>query len=116
MRGVFHLAVRFRPARRAVLRERSTYAVDRIVLDISPLAGIAISVALLVVGSLVYHAIAAPRGTRSAAGGGTECSHAASAFGVSHMFSALVSYIQVGAMIGTCLTPSARQLPRSSSA
>ncbi|MDQ6675253.1 MAG: urate hydroxylase PuuD [Chloroflexota bacterium] len=80
----------------------STYLVDRTVADISPLLGVAVSVALLVVGWVVYDAL-----SRLLAGRDRLLAAAlaavivATAFGVSHLFSPRAVYIQVGAMVGT---------------
>ena len=80
----------------------STYLVDRSVADISPLAAVAISIALLVVGWLVYDALSRLlEGHDRLLAAALSVVIVVSAFGASHLFSARASYIQVGAMIGT---------------
>jgi uncharacterized membrane protein len=80
----------------------STYLVDRSVADLSPLVAIAISIALLVVGWLVYDTL-----SRLLEGHDRWLAVAVSlvivitAYGVSQIFSPRGAYIQVGAMIGT---------------
>ncbi|MGI9146009.1 MAG: urate hydroxylase PuuD [Chloroflexota bacterium] len=80
----------------------TTYLVDRSVADIEPLLAVAISVALLVIGWLVYDAL-----SRLLEGRDRLLAMALAAvivlttFGVSHLFSPRAVYIQVGAMIGT---------------
>src|SRR6266568_2636918 len=80
----------------------STYMVDRSVADISPLAAVAISVVLLVVGWFVYDGLSRALEGRdrllALALGGVIL---VTAFGVSHLLSPRAAYIQVGAMIGT---------------
>jgi uncharacterized membrane protein len=80
----------------------STYLVDRNVADISPIAAVAISVALLVVGWLVYDGLSRLlEGHDRLLAAALSVVIVVSAFGASHLFSARASYIQVGAMIGT---------------
>jgi uncharacterized membrane protein len=80
----------------------STYLVDRSVADINPLVAIAISVALLNVGWLVYDGLSRLlEGHDRLLAAALSAVIVVSAFGVSHLFSARASYIQVGAMIGT---------------
>ncbi|HLZ28316.1 MAG TPA: urate hydroxylase PuuD [Chloroflexota bacterium] len=80
----------------------STYLVDRSVLDISPIAAIAISFGLLVVGWLVYDGLSRLlEGHDRLLAAALGAVIVVVAFGASHVFSARASYIQVGAMIGT---------------
>jgi uncharacterized membrane protein len=80
----------------------STYLVDRSVADISPIAAVAISVALLVVGWLVYDGLSRLlEGHDRLLAAALSVVIVVSAFGASHLFSPRASYIQVGAMIGT---------------
>src|SRR5207302_4545128 len=87
----------------------STYMVDRSVADISPLAAVAISVVLLVVGWFVYDGLSRALEGRdrllALALGGVIL---ATAFGVSHLLSSRAAYIQVGAMIGTWMVANVR--------
>jgi uncharacterized membrane protein len=80
----------------------STYLVDRSVADISPVAAVAISVGLLIVGWLVYDGLSrALEGNDRALAGARVVIIAVTAFGVSHLRSPRAAYLQVGAMIGT---------------
>jgi uncharacterized membrane protein len=80
----------------------STYLVDRAVADISPWLAIAISVALLVVGWLVYHGMCgALEGNDRLLALSIAAVIGVTAFGVSHVLSPRAAYLQVGAMIGT---------------
>jgi uncharacterized membrane protein len=80
----------------------STYLIDRSVADISPPVAVAISVALLVVGWLVYDGLSRLlEGHPRLLAASVAIVIAISAFGVSQVFSPRASYIQVGAMIGT---------------
>jgi uncharacterized membrane protein len=87
----------------------STYLVDRTVADISPLAAVAISVALLVVGWLVYDGLSRLlEGRDRLLAAALAVIIAVTAFGVSHLFSPRGAYIQVGAMIGTWMVANVR--------
>ncbi|HEY1297868.1 MAG TPA: urate hydroxylase PuuD [Chloroflexota bacterium] len=80
----------------------STYLVDRSVADISPLAAVAISVGILVVGWFVYDSFSRLlEGHDRWLAVSIALVIAITAFGVSQLFSPRASYIQVGAMIGT---------------
>src|SRR6266568_362650 len=80
----------------------STYLVDRTIADISPLAAVAISFALLIVGWLVYDGLSRLlEGRDRLLAGALAAVIVLTAFGVSHLFSPRAGYIQVGAMIGT---------------
>src|SRR5439155_26295885 len=80
----------------------STYLDDRTVADISPLAAVAISVGVLVVGWLVYDALSRLlEGRDRLLALALSLVIAATAFGMSHVLSPRAAYIQVGAMIGT---------------
>src|SRR6266542_1950325 len=80
----------------------STYLVDRSVADINPLAAVAISVALLIVGWFVYDGLSRVlEGSELWLAAALCAVIALTAFGVSHLLSPRASYIQVGAMIGT---------------
>jgi uncharacterized membrane protein len=87
----------------------STYLIDRSVADISPLAAVAISVALLVIGWLVYDTL-----SRQLEGNDRLLAVALGVvivvitFGVSHLFSPRAAYVQVGAMIGTWMVATVR--------
>jgi uncharacterized membrane protein len=87
----------------------STYLVDKSVADIPPLAAVAISVALLAVGWLIYDGL-----SRTLEGNGRLLAAAiaiviaVTAFGVSHLLSPRAAYLQVGAMIGTWMAANVR--------
>jgi uncharacterized membrane protein len=79
-----------------------TYLVDRSVADISPIAAVAISAALLVVGWFVYDGLCRLLETRDRLlAASLAVVIAITAFGVSHLLSPRAAYLQVGAMIGT---------------
>jgi uncharacterized membrane protein len=80
----------------------STYLVDRTVLDIPPLLAVAWSVALLIVGWLVYDGLSRLlEGRDRLLAAALAVVIVVTAYGVSHLFSPRAAYIQVGAMIGT---------------
>jgi uncharacterized membrane protein len=87
----------------------STYLVDRDVADISPVAAVAISVALLIVGWLVYDMLSRllERNDRLLAVA-LAAVIVVTAFGLSHLFSPRGAYIQLGAMIGTWMVANVR--------
>jgi uncharacterized membrane protein len=87
----------------------STYLVDPAVADISPPLAVAWSVVLLVVGWLIYDGCsrALERHNRILAVVLAGLI-AATAFGVSHLFSPRAAYIQVGAMLGTWMAANVR--------
>jgi uncharacterized membrane protein len=87
----------------------ATYLVDRAVLDISPLAAVAFSVAVLVVGWFVYDGLSRVLEGHDLWLAGAICAVIAlTAFGASHVLSARATYIQVGAMIGTWMAANVR--------
>jgi uncharacterized membrane protein len=87
----------------------STYLVDRGVADISPLAAVAISAGLLVVGWLVYDTLSRLLESHDRLlAGAVALVIVVSAFGVSHIFSPRGAYIQLGAMIGTWMVANVR--------
>jgi uncharacterized membrane protein len=87
----------------------STYLVDRSVADLSPVAAVAISFGLLVVGWLVYDALSRLlEGHDRLLAAALGIVIVVSAFGVSHVFSPRAVYIQVGAMIGTWMVANVR--------
>ena len=87
----------------------STYLVDKSVADISPVAAILISVALLVVGWFVYDGLSrALEGNDRALALAIALVIALTAFGVSHLLSPRAAYLQVGAMIGTWMAANVR--------
>ena len=80
----------------------STYLIDRSVADISPLAAVAISVGILVVGWFIYDSFSRLlEGHDRWLAVSIALVIAITAFGVSQVFSPRATYIQVGAMIGT---------------
>jgi uncharacterized membrane protein len=80
----------------------STYLVDRTVLDIPPLLAVAWSVALLIVGWLVYDGLSRLlEGRDRLLAAALAVVILVTAYGVSHLLSPRAAYIQVGAMIGT---------------
>jgi uncharacterized membrane protein len=80
----------------------STYLVERTVLDIPPLLAVAWSVALLIVGWLVYDGLSRLlEGRDRLLAAALAVVILVTAYGVSHLFSPRAAYIQVGAMIGT---------------
>ena len=80
----------------------STYLVDPSVADIAPLAAVALSVALLVVGWLVYDGLSrALEGRDRLLALALAVVIGVTAFGVGRLFSPRGAYIQVGAMVGT---------------
>jgi uncharacterized membrane protein len=80
----------------------TTYLVDRSVADISPLAAVAISIGLLVVGWLVYDALSRLlEGRDRLLAAALAVVIVVSAFGAWQVFSPRAAFIQVGAMIGT---------------
>src|SRR5690348_4475785 len=79
-----------------------TYLVDRTVADISPWLAVAISVALLVAGWLVYNGLCRVlEGKDRLLALCIAVVIAVTAFGVSQVLSPRAAYLQVGAMIGT---------------
>jgi uncharacterized membrane protein len=87
----------------------STYLVDRGVADISPLAAVAISAGLLVVGWLVYDTLSRLLESHDRLlAVAVALVIVVSAFGVSHIFSPRGAYIQLGAMIGTWMVANVR--------
>jgi uncharacterized membrane protein len=87
----------------------STYLVDRSVADISPLMAVSISVALLVVGWLVYDALSRRlEDNDRLLAAALALVIVVTAFGVSHIFSPRGAYIQVGSMIGTWMVANVR--------
>jgi uncharacterized membrane protein len=80
----------------------STFLVDRNVADISPLAAVAVSVGLLVIGWLVYDALSrALEGRDRVLAVALAIVIVLVAFGVSRVLSPRAAYVHVGAMIGT---------------
>jgi uncharacterized membrane protein len=80
----------------------STYLVDPNVADIGPLAAVALSVTLLVVGWFVYDGLSrALEGRDRLLALALAIVIAVVAYGVSHVLSPRGTYIQIGAMIGT---------------
>jgi uncharacterized membrane protein len=80
----------------------STYLVDKSVADISPLAAVAISVAILIVGWFVYDGLSRwLEGHNRLLALAIALVIVVAAFGVSQLFSPRAAYLQVGAMIGT---------------
>jgi uncharacterized membrane protein len=87
----------------------STYLVDRSVADISPVAAVAISVGLLIVGWLVYDGLSRLlEGRDRLLAAALAVVIAVTAFGVSHFLSPRAAYLQVGAMIGTWMAANVR--------
>jgi len=87
----------------------STYLVDKSVRDISPLAAVAFSVAVLVVGWFVYDGLCRVLEGRDLWLAAAICVViAVTAFGVSQVLSGRATYIQVGAMIGTWMAANVR--------
>ena len=83
----------------------STYLVDKSVADITPFTAIAISIAILAVGWLVYDGLSRlleKNDRLLAVALGVVI--AITAFGVSHLLSPRAAYLQVGAMIGTWMS------------
>jgi uncharacterized membrane protein len=87
----------------------STYLVDRSVAEISPLAAVGISVAILIIGWFVYDGL-----SRSLEGRDRLLALALAivivlvAFGTSRLLSPRAAYLQVGAMIGTWMVANVR--------
>ncbi|HEV7666428.1 MAG TPA: urate hydroxylase PuuD [Chloroflexota bacterium] len=80
----------------------STYLIDKSVLDIPPLLAVGWSVALLIVGWLIYDALSrALEGRDRLLAAAIAVVIVIAAYGVSHLFSPRAAYIQLGAMIGT---------------
>src|SRR5438105_9191849 len=80
----------------------STYLVDPTVADISPVAAVVVSAALLLVGWLVYDGLSrALEGHDRLLALALAVVISVTAFGVSHLLSPRAAYLQVGAMIGT---------------
>src|SRR5262249_15546223 len=82
--------------------QASTYLVDKQVLDLPATAAVGISVAILLVSWLIYDGLCrALEGHDLWLAAALAVVIAATAYGVSHVFSARAVYLQVGAMIGT---------------
>jgi len=80
------------------------YLIDKDVLDLTPPAAIAISVATVIVGWLVYDAACKLLGNRPQLLSATiSALLVLAAWGLYHVFSARAAYIHVGAMIGTIM-------------
>jgi uncharacterized membrane protein len=80
----------------------STYLVDKSVADISPLAAVGISIAILIVGWFVYDGLSRLlEGHDRLLAVAIALVIVVTAFGVSQLLSPRASYLQVGAMIGT---------------
>jgi uncharacterized membrane protein len=87
----------------------STYLVDRNVADISPWLAVAISVALLVIGWLVYDTLCRfLEANDRLLALSVAIVIAVTAFGASHVLSPRAAYLQVGAMIGTWMAANVR--------
>jgi uncharacterized membrane protein len=80
-----------------------TYLIDKSVADLRPWQAIAISVALLVAGWLVYDALCRLVPNDLAIGGVLLALVTLAAWGVSHLFAGRAEYIEVGAMLGTMM-------------
>jgi uncharacterized membrane protein len=87
----------------------STYLVDPSVADISPVASVVVSVALLVVGWLVYDGLSRALEDRDRLLAlALALVIGVAAFGASRLFSPRGAYIQIGAMIGTWMVANVR--------
>ena len=80
-----------------------TYLVDRSVLDLRPWQAIATSVSLLVVAWLVYDVLARVVASEQLFAVLLLGLVAASAYGVSNLYSGRATYLQIGAMLGTIM-------------
>ena len=82
----------------------ATYLVDKSVLDISPLSGIALSVATIVGGWLVYDALCRIFGSNENVLAGLVFAFVvALSWVLFHVFGARAAYMHVGAMLGTIM-------------
>jgi uncharacterized membrane protein len=87
----------------------STYLVDKSVADISPVAAIGISLAILIVGWFVYDGLSrALEGRDRILAAAVAIVIVVVAFGTSHLLSSRAAYLQVGAMIGTWMVANVR--------
>ena len=80
-----------------------TYLIDRSVADLDPWQAIAISVALLAAAWLVYDVLCRLVPGEAVLAGLLLGLVAASAYGVSHLFSGRATFLQIGAMLGTIM-------------
>jgi uncharacterized membrane protein len=81
-----------------------TYLIDRSVLDLAPAAGIAISVAVIIGGWLVYDGLCrALRGREGALAAVVFAFVVAVSWALFHAFAARAAYVHVGVMIGTIM-------------
>ena len=104
--SVFDVAFRHGDARDRLLgRVLSTFLIDKSVMDLTPAAAIAISIASIVLGWLVYDALC--RDVRAEASRavlpsiGISCCSATGVF--LHVFGARAAFIHIGAIIGTIM-------------
>jgi len=82
----------------------STWLIDRSVLDISPGAGIAISIAVVIGGWLVYDGLCRLlRGRENLLAALVFVFVVAMCFALAHVFSARAAYMHVGVMLGTIM-------------
>jgi uncharacterized membrane protein len=82
----------------------STWLIDKSVLDISPAAGIAISVAVIVGGWLVYDGLCRVlRGRENLLAALVFVFVVAMCWALAHVFSARAAYLHVGVMLGTIM-------------
>jgi uncharacterized membrane protein len=81
-----------------------TYLIDKSVLDLSPAAAIAISIASLIAGWLIYDALCRLLGERPALLGATVYALLVlAAWGLFHVFGARAAFMHVGAIVGTIM-------------
>jgi uncharacterized membrane protein len=81
-----------------------TYLIDRSVLDLTPAAGIAISIAVIIGGWLVYDGLCrALRGREGALAAVVFAFVVAVSWALFHAFAARAAYVHVGVMIGTIM-------------
>ncbi len=81
-----------------------TYLIDKSVLDLSPPAAIAISIATLAAGWVVYDLLCRALGRSPGVLAGAVCAFLLVAdWGLFHIFGARAAYLHVGAMIGTIM-------------